>query len=80
MAFSRQAYCSELPFPTRGLPDPGIKPISLASPALQADSLPLAPPHTSDLIKLKMDQRLKRAEAFKKVRGERRAGQVTFMN
>ena len=33
--FSRQEYCSELPFPTPGdLPDPGIKPTSFASPAL----------------------------------------------
>ena len=32
MAFSRQEYCSEVPFPLPGhLPDPGIKP---ASPAL----------------------------------------------
>ena len=39
MGFSRQEYWSELPFPSPGeLPDPGIKPISLASPALQADS------------------------------------------
>ena len=33
--FSRQAYWSELPFPTPGdLLDPGIKPASLVSPAL----------------------------------------------
>jgi len=33
-----------LPFLSLGdLPDPGIKPTSLASPALAADSLPLAP-------------------------------------
>ena len=31
-------------FPTRGdLPDPGIKPVSPVSPALQADSLPTEP-------------------------------------
>ena len=36
--FSRQEYCSGLPFPSPGdLPDPGIEP---GSPALQADSLP----------------------------------------
>ena len=40
--FSRQEYCSGLPFPTLGeLPDPGIKPSSLASPALSSGSLPL---------------------------------------
>ena len=40
MGFSRQEYWSGLPFPSLGgLPDPGIE---LASPALQADSLPLS--------------------------------------
>ena len=40
--FSRQEYWSGLPFPPPGnLPDPGIKPASLASSALQANSLPL---------------------------------------
>ena len=35
MEFSRQEYWSGLPFPTPGdLPDPGIKPTSLESPAL----------------------------------------------
>ena len=35
MGFPRQEYWSELPFPSPGdLPDPGIKPESLASPAL----------------------------------------------
>ena len=35
MGFPRQEYWSELPFPPPGdLPDPGIKPMSLASPAL----------------------------------------------
>jgi len=35
MEFSRQKFWSELPFPSPGdLPDPGIKPMSLASPAL----------------------------------------------
>ena len=47
MGFSRQEYWSGLPLPSPGgLPDPGIEPASLASPALQADSLPLAPPAT----------------------------------
>ena len=41
--FSRQEYWSGLPFPSPGdLPDPGIKPISSASPALQVDSLLLS--------------------------------------
>ena len=35
MGLSRQDYWSRLPFPTPGdLPDPGIKPVSLESPAL----------------------------------------------
>ena len=43
MEFSQQEYWSGLPFPPPGyLPDPGIKPMPPASPALQADSLPLS--------------------------------------
>ena len=42
MGFSRQEHWCRLPCPPPGdLPDPGIKPLSPASPALQADSLPL---------------------------------------
>ena len=44
MGFSRQEYWSALPRPPPGdLPDPGIEPTSLMSPALQAGSLLLAP-------------------------------------
>ena len=40
MGFPRQEYWSELPLPSPGdLPNPGIEP---ASPASQADSLPLS--------------------------------------
>ena len=43
MGFSRQEYWSGLPCPPPGdLPDPGIEPQSPASPASQADSLPLS--------------------------------------
>ena len=43
MDFSKHEYWNGLPFSTVGdLPDPGIEPTSLASPALA--SLPLAPP------------------------------------
>ena len=39
--FSRQEYWSGLPFPPQeDLPNPGIKPMSPESLALQADSLP----------------------------------------
>ena len=35
LGFSRQEYWSGLPFPAPGdLPDPGIEPVSLMSPAL----------------------------------------------
>ena len=45
MEFSRQEYWSGLPFPAPGdRLDPEIKPASLESPALAADSLPLASP------------------------------------
>ena len=49
MAFSRQENWSGLPFPPPGdLPNSGIEPSSLASPALQADSLPTEPPGKPD--------------------------------
>ena len=46
--FSRQEYQRGFPFPSPGdLPDPGIKPASLMSPALAGGSLPLGPPAKS---------------------------------
>ena len=55
MEFSKQAYWSELPFPSPGdLPDQGIEPWS---PALQADSLPSEPPekpHISIITSIKL--------------------------
>ena len=45
MEFSRQEYWSGLPFPIPGdLPNPGIEPISLESPALAGGSFTTAPP------------------------------------
>jgi len=46
MGFSRQEYWSGLPFPSSGdLPDPGMEPVFLTSPALAGRFfLPLAPP------------------------------------
>ena len=42
MGFSWQEYWSRLPFPPPGdLLDPGVEPMSPASPVLQVDSLPL---------------------------------------
>ena len=45
MEFSRQVYWSGLPFPPAGdLPDPGIEPIPLASPALSGGFFTTEPP------------------------------------
>ena len=45
MEFSRQEYWSRLPFPPPGdLPDPGIEPASLASPALAGSFFTTEPP------------------------------------
>ena len=45
IGFSKQEYWNGLLFPPPGdLLDPGIKPASPVSPALQADSLPIEPP------------------------------------
>ena len=46
--FSRQGYWNSLPFPPAvDLPDPGIKPVSIASPTLAGKFLPQAPPGKS---------------------------------
>jgi len=43
MGYSRQEYRSGVSCPSpRDLPDPGIKPVCPAAPALQADSLLLS--------------------------------------
>ena len=45
MEFSRQEYWNRLPFSSPGdLPDPGIEPVSLASPALAGGFLTTVPP------------------------------------
>ena len=49
MEFSRQEYCSGLPFPSPGNPsNPGIEP---GSPALQTDTLPFEPPENGAALK-----------------------------
>ena len=44
MEFSRQEYWSGLPFPPGDLPDPGIEPMSLVSPALAGGFFTTEPP------------------------------------
>ena len=45
MGIFRQEYWSGFPCPPPGnLPNPGIEPTALVSPALKADSLPSEPP------------------------------------
>ena len=45
MGFSRQEYWNGLPFPSAGeLPNPGINPTSLTSPALAGGFFPGGPP------------------------------------
>jgi hypothetical protein len=45
MEFSREEYWSGLPFPTlEDLPDPGIEPMSPASPALAGRFVTTVPP------------------------------------
>ena len=45
MGFPRQEYWSGLPFPSSGdLPDPGIEPTSLVSPALAGGFFTTEPP------------------------------------
>ena len=48
MEFPRQEYWSGLPFPPPGdLPNPGIKPISLAAPTFAGGFFPIVPPGKS---------------------------------
>ena len=50
MEFSRQEFWSRLPFPAPGdLPDPGIEPASLVSPALAARFFTTVPPGKSQI-------------------------------
>ena len=49
MKFSTRQYWSGLSFPTPGdLPNPGMEPVSLASPALAGGLFPLKPPRKSN--------------------------------
>ena len=60
MELSRQEQWSWLPFsPPGDLPDPGIDPMSRASPALAADSLPIALPGKSSNRDIKYNSALR---------------------
>ena len=51
MEFSRQEYWSGLPFRTpRNIPDPGIQPVTLASPALSGRFFTTVPPEKPTLF------------------------------
>ena len=51
MELSRQEYWSGLPFPhPRALPDPGIKPVCLASPALVVGFFTIEPPGKPSIL------------------------------
>ena len=51
MGFFRQEFWNGWPFPSPGdLPDLEIEPVSLVSPALQADSLPAEPLRKPEMI------------------------------
>ena len=53
LGFSRQEYWNRLPFPTsRDLPDPGIRPASVESPALAGRFFTPAPPGKPHVYKL----------------------------
>ena len=53
MGFSSQEYWSGVPFPPPGdLPDPGIEPVALASPALAGGFFTTAPPGKSPFVML----------------------------
>ena len=54
MGFSRREYWSGLLLLSLGdLPEPGVEPASLLSPASWAGSLPLAPPGKPEIIEAK---------------------------
>ena len=58
MSFPRQAYWSGLPFTSPGdLPDPGIKPESLTSPALAGRLFPIEPPGKPSVCYYKIKNR-----------------------
>ena len=67
MEFSRQEYESGLSFPSPGdLPDPGIKSVTLASPALEGGFFTSEPPgksvHVTDIFFIPSSLQLSKVE------------------
>ena len=60
LGFFRQEYKNTFPTPGN-LPDPGIKPASPVSPALQVDSLPAEP---LGIIQMKLWKELKKDQKY----------------
>ena len=78
MGFSRQEYWSGLPFPPPGnVPDPGIKPMSLVSPALAGRFFTLAQlgkPLTCSLLRSNEDTLVR----FRRKKGSLDKQQINF--
>ena len=66
MEFSRQGYWSGLPFPlSADLPDPGIKPVSLMSPALSGGFFTTLPPGKPLMVPLSPNSSVSNADCPK---------------
>ena len=60
MGFSRQGYWNGLPCPRPGdLPDPGIEPMFLKSPALVGGFFTVVPPGYTSILKKKVSKKKK---------------------
>ena len=73
MGFFRQEYWGGLPFPAAGdLPDPGIEPESLLSPALASTLMAESEEELKGLMMKvkKMSEKLAYSSTFKKLRSE----------
>ena len=66
MEFSRQGYWSGLPYPFPGdLPNPGIKPVSLVSPALAGGFFSAVPPGKPLMVPLSPNSSVSNADCPK---------------
>ena len=80
MGLPRQEYWSELPcLPPGDLPNPGVEPMSLMSPALASVFLPLAPPGKPNIIMSSHTQKVEVTgplSASERLRGEAGPGKL----